>query len=142
MKKIVFISITFCLLLCGCNQTKKVVTDAPPAKLSGFFTVISINGEQIDSPAVLEFKMEDARIWGNAGCNDFAAGYTQRGNLIDIDQFTSTKAYCEGAMKNELAIQRALRKVGSFDLSNTRLILYSVTDKKQLLMATKNKEQL
>ena len=45
-------------------------------------------------------------------------------------------------MKNEFAIQRALRKVGSFDLSNTRLILYSVTDKKQLLMATKNKEQL
>ena len=140
MKKIVLTIIAFCLLLCGCNQTKKVVTDTSPAVLSGIFTVVSINGEQIDSPAVLEFKIENKKIWGNAGCNDFAAGYTQNGNLIDIDQFTSTKAYCNGAMKNEYAIQKALKNVGSFDVSTTSLTLYSVTEKKTLLKAIKNKE--
>jgi len=43
-------------------------------------------------------------------------------------------------MKNEYAIQKVLRNVGSFDISNGNLTLYSVTEKKPLLTAIKNKE--
>ena len=48
--------------------------------------------------------------------------------------------YCDGAMKNEYAIQRVLKNVGSFGISNGTLTLYSMTEKKPLLTAIKNKE--
>jgi len=140
MKKIVLTSITLCFLIVGCNQTKKVVVDKPTVLLSGIFTVITINGEDISSSAVLQFNKADKKIWGNAGCNDFAGTYTQNAGSLNIGQLSSTKAYCEGAMKNEYAIQKVLRNVGSFDISNGNLTLYSVTEKKPLLTAIKNKE--
>ncbi len=140
MRKIILTSISLCFLIVGCNQTKKVVVDTSAALLSGAFTVVSINGQQISSKAVLEFNKADKRIWGNAGCNDFSATYTQNASSLKIGQQTSTKAYCDGAMENEYAIQKALRNVGSFDVSTTSLTLYSVTEKKPLLKAIKNKE--
>ena len=140
MKKIALTCITICLLMGGCNQTKKMVANTPPAVLSGIFTVVSINGQQISSKAILDFNKANKRIWGNAGCNDFAATYTQNGGSLKIGQLSSTKMYCDGAMKNEYAIQKALKNVGSFDVSTTSLTLYSVTEKKPLLKAIKNKE--
>jgi heat shock protein HslJ len=123
MKKLIFTSIALCFLICGCNQTKKVVADTPSAQLAGVFTVLTIN-----------------EIWGNAGCNDFSGKYTQDASSLKIGQLTSTKAYCDGAMKNEYAIQRVLKNVGSFGISNGTLTLYSMTEKKPLLTAIKNKE--
>ncbi|MDB4298544.1 META domain-containing protein [Flavobacteriaceae bacterium] len=140
MKKIVLTSIALCLLICGCNQTKKVVADTPPALLSEVFTVLTINGEKISPTAVLQFNKADNKIWGNAGCNDFSGKYTQDGNALNIGQLASTKMYCEGAMKNEFAIQRVLKNVGSFDISNGTLTLYSGIEKKPLLTALKNKQ--
>ena len=140
MKKIVLTSIALCLLICGCNQTKKVVTDTPPALLSGVFTVLTINEQKISPPAVLQFNKADKKIWGNAGCNDFSGKYTQDGNALNIGQLASTKMYCDGAMKNEFAIQRVLKNVGSFDISNGTLTLYSGIEKKPLLTALKNKQ--
>ena len=140
MKKIVLTSIALCLLICGCNQTKKVVTDTPPALLSGVFTVLTINGEKISPTAILQFNKADNKIWGNAGCNDFSGKYTQDASSLKIGQLTSTKMYCDGAMKNEYAIQRVLKNVGSFDISNGTLTLYSRIEKKPLLTALKNKQ--
>ena len=140
MKKIVLTCTTLWFLMSGCNQTKKVVAEPPPAVLSGIFTVVSINGQQISSKAVLEFNKADKRIWGNAGCNDFSGKYTQDASSLNIGQLTSTKMYCDGAMKNEYAIQRVLKNVGSFDISNGTLTLYSGIEKKPLLTALKNKQ--
>ena len=140
MKKIVLTSIALCLFICGCNQTKKVVADTPQALLSGVFTVLTINGEKISPTAILRFNKADNKIWGNAGCNDFSGKYTQDGNALNIGQLASTKMYCDGAMKNEYAIQRVLKNVGSFDISNGTLTLYSGTEKKPLLTALKNKQ--
>ena len=140
MKKIVLTSIALCLFICGCNQTKKVVADTPQALLSGVFTVLTINGEKISPTALLEFNKTDNKIWGNAGCNDFSGKYTQDASSLKIGQLTSTKMYCDGAMKDEDAIQRVLKNVGSFDISNGTLTLYSGTEKKPLLTALKNKQ--
>jgi heat shock protein HslJ len=140
MKKIVLISIALCLLISGCNQTKKVVTETPAALLSGVFTVLTINGEKISPPAVLKFNKADKKIWGNAGCNDFSGKYTQDAGSLNIGLLTSTKMYCDGAMKNEFAIQRVLKNVGTFDISNRSLTLYSGIEKKPLLTALKNKQ--
>ena len=140
MKKIVLTSITLCFLIVGCNQTKKVVIDTPKSLLSGIFTVITIYGEDISSSAVLQFNKADKKIWGNAGCNDFSGKYTQDASSLNIGQLTSTKMYCDGAMKNEYVIQRVLKDVGSFDISNGTLTLYSGIEKKPLLTALKNKQ--
>ena len=61
-------------------------------------------------------------------------------SALNIGLLTSTKMYCDGAMKNEYAIQRVLKNVGSFDISNGTLTLYSRIEKKPLLTAIKNKE--
>jgi heat shock protein HslJ len=140
MKKLIFTSIALCFLICGCNQTKKVVADTPSAQLAGVFTVLTINEEEISPTVLLQFNKADNKIWGNAGCNDFSGKYTQDASSIKIGQLTSTKAYCDGAMKNEYAIQRVLKNVGSFGISNGTLTLYSMTEKKPLLTAIKNKE--
>ncbi len=140
MKKLIFTSIALCLLICGCNQTKKVVADTPSAQLAGVFTVLTINEEEISPNALLQFNKADNKIWGNAGCNDFSGKYTQDASSLKIGQLTSTKAYCDGAMKNEYAIQRVLKNVGSFGISNGTLTLYSRIKKKPLLTAIKNKE--
>ena len=140
MKKIVLTSIALCLFICGCNQTKKVVADTPQALLSGVFTVLTINGEKISPTAILRFNKADNKIWGNAGCNDFSGKYTQDASSLNIGLLTSTKMYCDGAMKNEYAIQRVLKNVGSFGISNGTLTLYSRIEKKPLLTALKNKQ--
>ena len=140
MKKIVLTSIALCLFICGCNQTKKVVADTPQALLSGVFTVLTINGEKISPTAILRFNKADNKIWGNAGCNDFSGKYTQDASSLNIGLLTSTKMYCDGAMKNEFAIQRVLKNVGTFDISNRTLTLYSRIEKKPLLTAIKNKK--
>jgi len=140
MKKLIFASIALCFLICGCNQTKKVVADTPSAQLAGVFTVLTINAEKISPTALLEFNKGDNKIWGNAGCNDFSGKYTQDASSLNIGQLTSTKMYCDGAMKNEYAIQRVLKNVGTFDISNRTLTLYSRIEKKPLLTAIKNKQ--
>lgn len=140
MKKIVLTSIFLCLLIWSCNCTKKVVADTPSALLSGIFTVLTINEEEISPPAVIEFNKAENKISGNAGCNDFSGKYTQDADALNIGLLTSTKMYCDGAMKNEYAIQRVLKNVGSFDISNGTLTLYSRIEKKPLLTAIKNKE--
>ena len=108
--------------------------------MAGVFTVLTINGEKISPTALLQFNKTDNKIWGNAGCNDFSGKYTQDASSLNIGQLTSTKMYCDGAMKNEDAIQRVLKNVGSFDISNGTLTLYSMTEKKPLLTALKNKQ--
>ena len=140
MKKIILTSIALCLLLCACNQTKKIVAETPVAPLSGFFNVVTINGENISPTALLQFNRADKKIWGNAGCNDFSGKYTQDAGSLNIGLLTSTKMYCDGAMKNEYAIQRVLKDVGSFDISNGTLTLYSEIEKKPLRTALKNKQ--
>ena len=106
MKKLIFTSIALCFLICGCNQTKKVVADTPSAQLAGVFTVLTINEEEISPTALLQFNKADNKIWGNAGCNDFSGKYTQDASSLKIGQLPSPKAYCDGAMKNEYAIHR------------------------------------
>ena len=140
MKKIILTSIALCLLLCACNQTKKIVAETPAAPMSGIFNVVTIYTENIPPTALLPFHRADKKIWGNAGCNDFSGKYTQDASSLNIGQLTSTKMYCDGAMKNEYVIQRVLKDVGSFDISNGTLTLYSGIEKKPLLTALKNKQ--
>jgi hypothetical protein len=66
--------------------------------------------------------------------------FQEDASSLNIGQLTSTKMYCDGAMKNEYAIQRVLKDVGSFDISNGTLTLYSLIEKKPLLTALKNKQ--
>ena len=142
MKQLCLAIILFCFIASGCNETKKIIADAGETDLAGSYTIVTINDEAILPLASLRFTNTDNTISGNSGCNDFGGTYKQDAAAIKIGQLMTTKAYCEGVMKNEYALLNALKNVASFVITKGVLTLYSKQGTKTLLTAIKKKELL
>jgi heat shock protein HslJ len=69
---------------------------------------------------------EDGQMSGNAGCNNYSAGYTVEGSSLTIGPAISTMMMCaepEGVMEQEMAYLQALQTVASYSLQGDRLDL-------------------
>lgn len=96
----------------------------------GSWTLVSLDGStEIGADAggkdiTLQF-IEEGRVAGSAGCNQYNAAYTVDGAAISFVQPVSTLMACqpELVMQNEAAFLQALTMVTSFELSADTLTL-------------------
>ncbi len=81
-------------------------------------TEITLNFEEID-------------LNGNAGCNNYFAGYTVAGNTITVEAPGSTRMFCEepaGVMEQEAAYLAALQSAATFSIEGDQLWLRTAGD--------------
>jgi heat shock protein HslJ len=97
---------------------------ADPLSLEGTrWNVVEINGSPTleDYPITMEFAAD--QIAGNAGCNNYFAGYTLDGETLSFGPAGATRMFCEGAMEQEDLFLTSLETVKSFSLDGEQLIL-------------------
>jgi heat shock protein HslJ len=73
----------------------------------------------------------DGQVNGNAGCNDYLAGYQASGNTITIGQPGTTSRFCaepEGVMDQEQAFLAALQSSARFQISGNTLEMRTAGD--------------
>ena len=84
-------------------------------------------------PAGIKMQVEfqpDGKITGNGGCNRFFGGYTISGNRIKIGPLASTRKGCPGLLRLETAFFATLQAAGSFEQTDTTLILFDASGAK------------
>ncbi len=91
--------------------------------LSGAWKVASMVGmDSLIVQPTLTFK--EGKVSGNAGCNNYSAGYTVNNDSISIGLAMATKMYCTH-MNIEKAFFDCLQKAAYFKIKDGYLLLYS-----------------
>jgi heat shock protein HslJ/uncharacterized protein YraI len=79
----------------------------------------------------------DGKVSGNAGCNQYFAGYSVDGNTIEIGPPGSTRRYCpapEGMMEQEVQYLTALQSAATFSIQGTLLEMRTAADQIAVVM--------
>jgi heat shock protein HslJ len=93
---------------CGGSKTLTSSQNTPP---SGLYKVIEVEGKSIsETQPTLNFDLEQNRITGSAGCNQFGGSLIISQEKISVDSLMTTKMYCSDAV---MAIEyKFLRHIG------------------------------
>ncbi|MBX2829524.1 MAG: META domain-containing protein [Flavobacteriaceae bacterium] len=131
------------VLFMSCDETKKVIDVAGNVQLTGNYTVTSLGGSPISENApTLTMVALDKTIRGNTGCNSFFGNYTLDLYALSFSDIGNTEMACDPPIMDiESAFLEALRNTGSYDLENSMLTLYSKTDRSELLIARKERNE-
>ncbi|MDC8002605.1 META domain-containing protein [Aureisphaera galaxeae] len=142
MKKVIAILFSIALFS-SCDETKKVIDVAGNVHLTGNYTVTSIGGSEISENApTITFVALDKTIRGNTGCNSFFGKYALDLYALTMSDIGNTEMACDQPIMDvENAFLNALRNTGSYDLENSMLTLYSKTDRSELLIARKERNE-
>jgi heat shock protein HslJ len=92
---------------------------------SGNWVVVFINGDtQIPEGTFISFNLEEGKVTGNAGCNNFFGSLKINKDVMVINQTGSTRRMCPD-MKMEDLFFINIAKVKYFSLQNETLNLQS-----------------
>lgn len=122
-------TLAFCILLvAGCHSTSPL---NPLSLLSGHtWELTALSGQDIDSvkfpgrKPTLTF-VEEGRLSGFAGCNNFSGGYSLDEDSLNLIPGAMTKMACPGSGEDEFI--RALVKVTNFKIEKEKLTLMDGT---------------
>ncbi len=121
--KLQFLSLLLVFSLFSCKSSQQNQSQVKPLE-SGNFSVLSIEGKNVaDKHLSLRLNVEEHRISGNTGCNNYGAEFTLENDSIDFDYARATKAYCEGKMELEGLYLKTLQNVKTYVYTGTDLIL-------------------
>ena len=82
----------------------------------------------------------DKTVRGNTGCNSFFGSYALDLYALSFSDIGNTEMACDQPIMDvENAFLNALRNTGSYGLENSMLTLYSKTDRSELLIARKER---
>ncbi len=125
----------------SCDETKKVIDVAGNVHLTGNYTITHLGGSPISENApTITFVALDKTIRGNTGCNNFFGSYVLDLYALSFSDIGSTEMACEQPIMDiENTFLNALRNTGSYDLENSMLTLYAKTDRSELLIARKER---
>lgn|SRR5690625_5135636 len=112
------------VLLVGCGNTSSQQETVPV--LEGTYQITQVGDFRISDPDLtMNFDVEEERMSGNAGCNNFSSSFQQNESSIDFTRPISTKMYCEGNMEIEDQLFRLLDSISSVRSSNGQIELFS-----------------
>jgi len=127
------------MVSCGGSKTLKESQSTQP---SGLYQVIEIEGMSIsETQPTLNFDLEQNRITGSAGCNQFGGSLIISQEKISVDSLMTTKMYCSDAV---MAIEyKFLRNVGRPMqwTQNGDTLSLSVDEIPNVMIAVKTKDQ-
>ena len=129
MTLIRLLSLTFYILfVAGCHSSSPL---NPLSLLTGHsWELAALSGEGIDTAKFPDRKptlkfLEDGRLSGFAGCNNFSGGYSLDENSIKLMPGAMTKMACPGSGEDEFI--RALARVTNFKVGKEKLTLMDGT---------------
>ncbi|MCE5339494.1 MAG: META domain-containing protein [Methanomicrobiaceae archaeon] len=125
--------------------------EVPPAPLAGTRWTLesySLNAESVSSviagtTVTAEFA-PDGNVTGNAGCNNYGAGYRLDGMSLSISPPISTKMYCgepEGIMEQENRYLNFLESAAGYRIDGNRLDLLDEAGKTLLSYRAEGADQ-
>lgn len=92
------------------------------------WTVIKIKGlEKLSSSPTIAFQVEDSKVGGFAGCNNYFSTYTISENTLSFGNTGSTRKMCPD-MSVEDTFLRLLPKIARYEIVKKELYLYDQTD--------------
>lgn len=116
----------------GVESAAKPLEETMTTELAGtrwaMLTYANRDGESTDALPGREVTAEfgpDGRVTGNAGCNNYFAGYTVDGNNLTISQAGSTMMACEPpeVMEQEAAFLAALESAATFSVDGDTMAI-------------------
>lgn len=122
MERLTPLPLSICIaLICGCTPDRQQLTGRR-------WVVVAIGEHQFPvgaggQPLTMTFTEESHRISGFAGCNQYNASYTQRGDTISFGPAVATQMACTSGMDAERALLGALPAISSYQLPDTTLTL-------------------
>ena len=84
----------------------------------------SLNANQIQDGAFLNFQSADKRIKGNSGCNRLMGNYRLQDNFLKLSEIASTKIFCPaGGIVQEALFIEALTDTRAWRIKDKHLYL-------------------
>ena len=128
-------------LMGSCGGSKTLKESQIPAP-SGLYHVIAIEEMSLsETQPTLNFDLEQNRLTGNAGCNQFGGRLILRQENISVDSLMTTKMYCSDAV---MAIEyKFLRHIGlpMQWTQNGDTLSLSADESPYIMIAVKTKDQ-
>ena len=128
-------------LMGSCGGSKTLKESLIPAP-SGLYHVIAIEEMSLsETQPTLNFDLEQNRLTGNAGCNQFGGRLILRQENISVDSLMTTKMYCSDAV---MAIEyKFLRHIGRPMqwTQNGDTLSLSADESPYIMIAVKTKDQ-
>lgn len=112
--------------------------------IRGKWILIEIDGTPVikhssDDMPFIEFKSENQRIQGFAGCNNFFGKYQITDEReISFSEIGATKKYCVESMETEKALFNILSKSHYIEITENRLMLKSKAQNKTVIFRHSN----
>lgn len=142
-KKILLGSLALCVLFAtsSCNSTSKTTYK----QLNGEWEIMEIEGKKIEKDLeekpFIGFKLDEARLYGLAGCNRLVGGVDTvalaKGE-ISFDKVGMTRMMCPD-MKVEDQLTQAMPKISNFEIKNETELVLLDTQKNKIVLLKKRK---
>lgn len=111
----------------ACGNTRFSQEEVPV--LEGTYRIVKVGDTLIEDPEVImTFIVEEDRMHGYAGCNNFSSGYEQHDSSVRFSRPISTKMYCDGKMEIEDYIFQVLDSVSKIRNTDGQLELHSADE--------------
>jgi len=134
IKIICFAIVLFAFI--GCKETQNITTEEQNLE-SGEYKVLMLQEESVAGlNMLLNFNLDENRVSGFTGCNNFNGNIKVKGNKITLDKVVSTRKFCQDISPKETLFLKNLNQAHSFLLKGEKLQLKS-TEGKILIEAKK-----
>lgn len=124
MKVVTFFLCVFALSSCA-NLTQSVSENGSNI-LDGPYQLMQVKGKNVaDEDMIFNFLAQENRVFGDTGCNGFAANFKQDGQKVDFIAPLSTKKLCKGKMEIEKAVLDAIMESKTFQQADSSYTFYT-----------------
>ncbi|PZD78437.1 META domain-containing protein [Mesonia sp. K7] len=139
MKAIFFtLALSVLFTFASCEQTKQVLNTTSNVQLNGLYDILTVNGKDYNSKNLtIQFNAMNNNFSATTECNNMFGDYKIDIYAITFSNIASTKKFCEGRMDAEEEIAETLSNVGSFEVVDGKLTLYSLNDRSVIFTALK-----
>jgi len=127
---ILIVLLILIVISCSTNETGK----ADANQLHDIWALESINGEsfvmdeQTRNHPTIEIYVEEERVLGNTGCNNFNGKLKVDKNQISFSQIISTEMACPGDLENRFLL--AIESIDNYKIEKLSLFLFQDEEEK------------
>ena len=126
------------LLISSIVGLSACTSKVPSTALENTTWVLESYGKQTELSPILEgtkitaaFNIDEGKVNGSAGCNNYFSGYIVNGNKLSISDVGTTMMFCDetdGIMDQEKQYITLLQEAKSFQIKNNQLWIFSSGD--------------
>lgn len=121
----IFGTLILAITMMACKSSKQGTNGQNPLE-NGDFDVVKLGDSTVPEADVhLKINLDDSRISGNTGCNNFSAELNHTDDSLSIGPAKVTKMFCQGKMKTEKEFLEKLKETKTYTYNGEDLNLKS-----------------